>query len=99
MFYQTTFATLAERRETEKQKISEKVQSIPANRNMMIIDSSPKFSRTGIMKAHTAAVAMPNTITLRLPARSESLPIRGCIKAPKRTIIPKAKPVMAELNP
>jgi len=33
MFYQTAFATLAERRETEKQKISEKVQSIPASRN------------------------------------------------------------------
>ncbi len=33
MFYQTAFATLAERRETEKQRISEKVQSIPASRN------------------------------------------------------------------
>ena len=33
MFYQAAFATLAERRETEKQKISEKVQSIPASRN------------------------------------------------------------------
>ena len=33
MFYQAAFATLAERRETEKQRISEKVQSIPANRN------------------------------------------------------------------
>ena len=33
MFYQAAFATLAERRETEKQRISEKVQSIPASRN------------------------------------------------------------------
>ena len=33
MFYQTAFTTLAERRETEKQRISEKVQSIPASRN------------------------------------------------------------------
>ena len=33
MFDQTAFPTLAERRDTEKQIISEKVQSIPASRN------------------------------------------------------------------
>ncbi len=33
MFYQTKGDTLDERRETEKQRISEKVQRIPASRN------------------------------------------------------------------
>ena len=33
LFYQTAVGTLEERRETEKQRISEKVQRIPASRN------------------------------------------------------------------
>ena len=64
---------------------------------MMIINSSPRFSRIGIMKAQTAAMAMPKTITLRRPARSESLPITGCMKARMEPSF-KSKTCVAELN-